>query len=849
MPAANAPLYAFNRGLISPLGLARADLKRTALSAEVQRNWIPRALGSMTLRPGMQNLGSVNSNGQPLFLDFEFSTTDLALVELTDYAMRVWVDDAVVTRPYVDTTITNGTFTTTDTGWTDDDTGGSAASTVTGGFMTLTGDGTEYARRYQEVSVSATYNGTRHALHIEVTRGPVDLRVGSTQGDSDYIQATLLTGSHSLAFTPVGASFFVQMENGRNYSVLVSSIAVESSGPMVITTPWAEGDLDYVRYDQSGDVLFIAHESYQQRRIERRDTDSWSVVNYTASDGPYRVENTSAVTIAASATTGNVSLTASQPLFKSGHIGALFTTTVSSTRGVVLITDVASSTSASAVVLKTLGGTGATATWSEGAWSDYRGWPSAVCLYESRLFWAGRGSLFGSVSDAYDDFDPDTAGDSGPLNRTIGAGPVDRINWLIPQQRLLLGAEGSEKSVRSSSLDEPLTPTNLSIKGSSTQGTGRVTGRKVDGTAIYVDRSSTRVFELAFKFEPNDYVARELSILVPRIGEPDGFVRLAVQRRPDTRIHCVRPDGTVALLLLNSTEDILCWVTVSTNGYIRDVITLPGTIEDHVYYAVERVIDGATVVRLEKWAREDQSSIFSYLWEGDSSTEISLVTTEGTQLFADGTVVTVRDKTGNKVENLTVTSGAITLSTAATYAHITPALCYLADSYETYSGSATSTITGLNNLNGVDVVVWADGRDQGTFTVSGSSITLDESVEEAVIGLGYSAYFQSAKLAYAHQLGTALTQVKKVDHIGFILMDTHQYGVQYGRDFDNLFDLTQVVDGRTVALEHVHHEFDQPMQEFPGQFSTDERVCLVASAPRPATVLAAVISIDTHDYS
>jgi hypothetical protein len=45
-------LLAFNRGLQSRLGLARIDLERTALAAEVQTNWMPRSLGSMMLRPG-----------------------------------------------------------------------------------------------------------------------------------------------------------------------------------------------------------------------------------------------------------------------------------------------------------------------------------------------------------------------------------------------------------------------------------------------------------------------------------------------------------------------------------------------------------------------------------------------------------------------------------------------------------------------------------------------------------------------------------------------------------------------------------------------------------------------------
>jgi hypothetical protein len=50
-----------------------------------------------------------------------------------------------------------------------------------------------------------------------------------------------------------------------------------------------------VRFDQSADVLFVACEGHQQRRIERRGTSpnarSWSVVLYQPEDGPFDLLN------------------------------------------------------------------------------------------------------------------------------------------------------------------------------------------------------------------------------------------------------------------------------------------------------------------------------------------------------------------------------------------------------------------------------------------------------------------------------------------------------------------------------------------------------------------------------
>ena len=48
----------FNRGVLSRNALARLDLKRTALAAEEQTNFMPRAFGPMSLRPGLKHLGT-----------------------------------------------------------------------------------------------------------------------------------------------------------------------------------------------------------------------------------------------------------------------------------------------------------------------------------------------------------------------------------------------------------------------------------------------------------------------------------------------------------------------------------------------------------------------------------------------------------------------------------------------------------------------------------------------------------------------------------------------------------------------------------------------------------------------
>jgi hypothetical protein len=899
MTSQTPAILSFNRGRISPLALARTDFTRTALSAEVQTNWLPRALGAMSIRPGLQYTGATRSNLRSLTIPFVFSRSDTARLEITEGAMRVWVDDALITRPAVTAAITNGAFDTDLTGWSDQDSGTAASTWQTGGYLLLTGTGTAEARRRQQVTVAQT--GVVHALSIVIERGPVLIRVGSGAGLDDYIAETQLsTGNHSLAFTPSG-NFWIDLFSFEEYGSLVGGIAVAGSGTMEVPAPWTEEDLLSLRWDQSGDVIFVACAGQRQRRIERRNNDSWSIVEYQSNDGPFMIQNVGPVTIAPSAATGLVTLTANKPLFRSGHVGALyrleqvgqsvavsltgdnqfsdpirvagvdgqrvfaiiivdgpFTANItlqysvdepgswidatsgtytdvtsisyddtldnqviyyrigikpgdyssgapeailsySSGRqtGIARVVGYTSSTAVTAVVLQQFGSTDATSDWSESYWSGYRGYPSAVSFYEGRLWWAGKDRIWGSVTDDFASFDDTIEGDIAPISRSIGSGPVDTIHWLSPLGRLVMGADAELRSVRSSSLDEPLTALNFNLKSISTNGSESVAAVKVGTAAVFV--SGTRFFEAAYDAASYDYTETEMSQVVPEIGEP-GIVKMVAQQRPEKRIHAIRTDGTVALLVTMKQENVLCWCDYETDGFIEDAVVIPGSPDDHVYYTVRRTIDGNTVRYHEKFALESECLGFPE--------------------------------------------------------------ARIADAFAVYSGSATTTISGLDHLEGKEVVCWgwntdepftnADGdeigRDMGTFTVSSGEISgLPDAVTDAVVGLGYSAPYKSTKLAYATEEGGGggLCMKKRVAQLGIIAKWLHARGLQYGPSFDYLDDLPAVEAARDVDENDMRSAYDEEMFGFPGEWDTDSRICLQANAPRPATVLAVVFQMET----
>ena len=279
-----------------------------------------------------------------------------------------------------------------------------------------------------------------------------------------------------------------------------------------------------------------------------------------------------------------------------------------------------------------------------------------------------------------------------------------------------------------------------------------------------------------------------LPALVPEIGGDNGFVRLAVQHQPDTRIHCVRADGTVAILVSDPLEEVLCWIEFETDGTVEDVCVLPSGEEDAVYYTVRRPVNGVFRRFTEKWSLERECR--------------------------GGTLSKCMDS------------------------HVTQV-----------ATSATRTMTGLSHLEGKTVAVWADGLARDDEVVSGGQITISgASAKQIVAGLKYEARYKSVKLAFGAQKGTALTMPKHVDRIGFVLADTHALGLKFGRDFDNLDPLPLRPDyGPATDPDTVFSEYDFDGIAFDGEWSSDARVCLFGQSPYPCTVMAGVLGMDTVD--
>jgi hypothetical protein len=284
--------------------------------------------------------------------------------------------------------------------------------------------------------------------------------------------------------------------------------------------------------------------------------------------------------------------------------------------GIVEITAVASPTSATGTVLTTLGGTEASHRWSEGSWSNYRGWPATVAISpEERLTYAGSTSepltVWGSVISDFTSMDEGSALDDDAIIFTlVGRGFQNQIHWMVSEDNIILGTTGGEHVLGASSEDEPITPTNVRAKVLSAFGSENIQALLVNDAILFVKKGGRRVMEMAHSFEQDKKVGDDLTTWAQHITE-SRIVDWAYQRAPDPMVWAVRTDGELAVMAYDKRQNVFAWSRLTTTdstsqSEYESVCVIPTPFEeDQVFVVVKRTIGGATKRFIEWFSTRD----------------------------------------------------------------------------------------------------------------------------------------------------------------------------------------------------------------------------------------------------
>jgi hypothetical protein len=500
----------------------------------------------------------------------------------------------------------------------------------------------------QTIAIPAGEIGQPHLLAFRVIAdqgAECTVRVGSASDLYDYTGSIIKVGDggHTISFLPTSASAVLQFRSLGDDVVDIDSVTLLSDQPLEVSTPYSRGNLRALSVAQAADVMWIAHPQYQLRQLIRHGHTSWELRAAKMVDGPYLDVNLDdSIVITPSAASGAaITLTASEALFKPGHIGSLWrlcapggvpgsktwevntTVTLGEHRkfgrnvyknagaagttgnsppihdrgtvsdggvnwlfrnqdgwGYVLITGYTSPTVVTAKVRVLLDPavTSGTAVWREGAFSDARGWPEVVALVGDRLLLARGIEFYLSSVGIFDDFTP-TGDDDGAIYGQLSGSIGAPIRWAVGQQRILIGTEAGPWVLRSSGEDEALTPKNIQARQQNAAGSSEIPAFQAEGSVLYFSRSERRMHELTPAIDQTGGIGYRGTdmTILGSRALGPGAVRGWPAREPQSVVWVVRHDGQVATLTYSQAESVVAWSRQLLGGRVASHAIIPGS--------------------------------------------------------------------------------------------------------------------------------------------------------------------------------------------------------------------------------------------------------------------------------
>ena len=570
-----------------------------------------------------------------------------------------------------------------------------------------------------------------------------------------------------------------------------------------ISSPYLEAELFDIKFAQSADTMYICHPNHAPKKLTRSGHTNWTLIDDIILNGPFMDHN--------------VETTTANPSHKS--VGQTTTVTFSSTTGInsnqgflstdvgrllhvkdghLKITSVTSTTVVVGTVIIDLGiSSSAVTDFALGSFSDTTGYPACVTFFEQRLVFAGTTTqpqtLFFSRSADYENFDDkyhETVADDDAIVYTIASNQVNAIRFLTATRTLIIGTAGGEFAVNGAGVGEAITPTNILINKQSNHGAANVDGIAVGNATLFLQRAKRKIRELAYNFDVDGYVAPDLTILAEHITE-SGITQMAYQEEPNSIIWCVRTDGQLLGFTYQREQQVTAWHRhifggsfSSGNAVCESVEVLPtDNSEYQVWVIIKRTINGATKRYVE------------YLHNLDF------------------------DETDDTSFN------------------------YL-DSQLAYDGSATTTISGLDHLEGEEISILADGATHPNKTVSSGAIILDRSSTKVKVGLPYTSLLQTMRIDAGADNGTSQSKTKRIYEITARLYES--IGIEIGPDLDNMERIPFRSSANAMNSGVNVFTGDKDI-EFRGNYETDGFIFVRQAQPLPLTILSLYPKLQTND--
>lgn len=325
---------------------------------------------------------------------------------------------------------------------------------------------------------------------------------------------------------------------------------------------------------------------------------------------------------------------------------------------------------------------------------------------------------------------------------------------------------------------DAITPTSFSVKPQSYIGSTNVQPLIVNNSIIFCSRRGGHVIEMGYVNE-NQIGTINRSIRSTHLFNGYDIVDMAYSQSPNQILWFVRSDGVLLGMTYLPEQQVFAWHKHTTDGLFESIAVVPENGVDNLYAVIKRTINGLVKRYIER----------------------------------------LEPRIDDNRED-----------------------AFFVDSGLTYAGAETTTITGLDHLEGKTVNINANGIPQSQKTVVAGSITLDYPTTKAHIGLPIIATAKTLPVATQADRGDSVYSSGRALNINKAWLRTYRSnGLKVGFSEGTLLEFKE----RTTELPGTPTSQITDVQEIvvsPG-YTNSGQLIIKQDYPLPTTISSVTMEL------
>lgn len=411
-------------------------------------------------------------------------------------------------------------------------------------------------------------------------------------------------------------------------------------------------------------------------------------------------------------------------------------------------------------------------------------YPGSVTFHEQRSIW-GRtinrpNGIYASRSADHENMDfrrPLRGDDAFAIG--LVANKVNAVNQLVSTtQGLIALTSNNIFTVKGANDDFLAASPPPKASPAIARGVSRLNPITVDNVVFYESAKGASVHTIGYQFEIDGIRSDDITVFSRHLFENMDIVDWAYAEKPASAIWAVRGDGKLLCLTWDQAQEVWGWTLCETDGAFEGVCVIYEGGEDRAYFIVRRTIQGVERLFVERMASE--------LWQDQED--------------------------------------ACYLDCARTFVNTEP----------------TDEVDRLDHLEGETVYAFVDGNVVRDLTVENGAVTLPYPGSKITVGLAYTALIETLPLAIQTSQGWNIARVQQAGHVIAKVISTR--GILAGPDEDQLFEVKdrdqENLDAPTALLTG-SYEVDMA-----GTSGTETVVFLKSVDPLPFHIAAVLIEPD-----